>query len=51
MMMIALILTVIAVFAAKLLASPLTCALVILALLAMEWSQDRALSRENPDTP
>ncbi len=42
MMVIALILTIVAVFAVKLLASPLICVGTIAALLAMEWSQDRA---------
>ena len=42
MMVIALILTIVAVFAVKLLASPLVCIGTIAALLAMEWSQDRA---------
>ena len=49
MLMIALILTIVAVFAVKLLAAPLTCAVVVLVLLALEWSQDRALASEAPE--
>ncbi|HTF90769.1 MAG TPA: hypothetical protein VK843_20280 [Planctomycetota bacterium] len=45
MMMIALLLTLAAVFATKLLVSPLTCAIVIAALLFLEWIQDRQLSQ------
>ncbi len=50
MMMIALILTVLAVFATNLLASPIVASGAVLALLALEWSQDRALNREHPST-
>ncbi len=45
MMMIALVLTIAAVFAVKWLASPLVCAGVIVVLLVLEWSQDRALAK------
>ncbi|HUR29128.1 MAG TPA: hypothetical protein VM509_13145, partial [Planctomycetota bacterium] len=49
MMMIALVLTVAAVFATKWLASPFVCAGVIVALLVLEWHQDRELVK--PDQP
>ena len=41
MLVIALLLTIVAVFAVKLLAAPLICVGVIVALLALEWSQNR----------
>jgi hypothetical protein len=51
MMVIALVLTVLAAFAERLLASPFAAALAVLLLAALEWGQDRALSRERPGTP
>jgi hypothetical protein len=50
MMVIALLLTVLAVFAERLLASPWVALAAVAVLLFLEWSQDRALSREARDT-